>query len=61
MAACCVLHNEVEQKWEVFLLAWMEAEGRALEQPCTAAIRQAYHDGVRIQEAFKEMFSQAPH
>uniref|UniRef100_K7G4U2 DDE Tnp4 domain-containing protein n=1 Tax=Pelodiscus sinensis TaxID=13735 RepID=K7G4U2_PELSI len=60
VAMCCVLHNLVEQRGEAFLPAWMAGEDQAFEQPRTAAIRQAHHDGVRIQEALTEMVSQAP-
>nr|XP_025038542.1 protein ALP1-like [Pelodiscus sinensis] len=63
IAACCVLHNIVEKKGEAFLPAW-EADtsqvGRVFEQPQTVAIRQAHQDGVRIREALREQFSQAP-
>nr|XP_025037166.1 protein ALP1-like isoform X2 [Pelodiscus sinensis] len=60
MATCCVLHNLVEWSGEAFLPAWMAGEGQAFEQPRTAAIHQAHHDGVHIREALMEMFSQAP-
>nr|XP_006118056.2 uncharacterized protein LOC102446578 [Pelodiscus sinensis] len=61
VAACCVLHNIMEQKGEAFLPGWMAGEGRAFEQPQTAASWQAHHNRVRIREALREMFSQAPH
>uniref|UniRef100_K7EX09 DDE Tnp4 domain-containing protein n=1 Tax=Pelodiscus sinensis TaxID=13735 RepID=K7EX09_PELSI len=60
LAACCVLHNLVEQSGEAFLPARMVAEGQGYEQPHTAAIHQVHQDGVCIQEVLMNMFAQAP-